>query len=286
MEASTLRAPRSRTPQTPGTTSAVAENFISPLRSVTREVGDFSTFVARTLAEVPGAFRYFAEVLRQAGILILGTAMVIWFMQFIVGTTCGMEGNYVLRGYGASVYTGVFTGVCAIREMAPVMWGYILAAKVGCGLVAEIGSMRINDEIDAMETMGINAMRYVCATRLVAAVLVFPAMYLVGLLFNVAGSYFVIIMQIGEISSGAWSSVHWSMQTPQDYLFSLLKIMSEGLLIVLIGMYYGYRASGGPVGVGNATAKSMIVNLVMIHVLSAFYSMIFWGLNAPSPIGG
>jgi phospholipid/cholesterol/gamma-HCH transport system permease protein len=212
--------------------------------------------------------------------------MVIWFMQFIVGTTCGMEGNYVLRGYGASGYTGVFTGVCAIREMATVMWGYILAAKVGCGLVAEIGSMRINDEIDAMESMGMNAIRYVCATRLIAAVLVFPAVYMVGLLFNVAGSYFVIVMQIGEISPGAWASVHWSMQQPQDYLYSLMKIMTTGLLIVVIGMYYGYRAGGGPVGVGSATAKSMIVNLVMIHIVGAFYSMIFWGLDAPSPIGG
>jgi phospholipid/cholesterol/gamma-HCH transport system permease protein len=286
MEASTLRAPRSRTPQAPGVAGELAEGVVSPVRGLAREAGEFVTFVWRTLLEVPGTWRYTAEVLRQAGILIAGSALVIWFMQFVMGTTCGMEGNYVLRGYGASVYSGVLTGVCAIREMGPYMWGYILSAMVGCGLVAEIGSMRINDEIDAMESMGMNPMRYICATRLVAAALVFPAIYLIGLAINTVGSYLVIVVQIGEVSKGGWETVHWSFQEPLDYLYSLIKVMTTGLGIVLIGMYYGYRASGGPVGVGTATARSMIVSLVMIHVVGAFFSVIFWGFNASSPIGG
>ncbi len=286
MDASTFRAPRSRAPQAPGAAAEVAEGLVSPLRSVAREAGEFGAFVGRTVVEVPGSFRYTAEILRQAGILISGTALVIWFMQFVMGTTCGMEGNYVLRGYGASAYSGVLTGVCAVREMGPYMWGYILAAKVGCGLVAEIGSMRINDEIDAIEAIGMNPMRYICATRLVAAALVFPAIYIIGLLVNTVGSYLVIVVQIGEVSRGGWEGVHWNFQEPMDYLYSLIKVMTTGLAIVLIGMYYGYRASGGPVGVGSATARSMIVSLVMIHVVGAFFSVIFWGFNASSPIGG
>jgi phospholipid/cholesterol/gamma-HCH transport system permease protein len=286
MEAATLRVPRGRAPQQPGVVEELSGGLAAPIRGAANEVGEFAAFCWRTIAEIPGVWRYSGEILRQAAILITGTAAVIWFMQFVMGTTCGMEGNYVLRGYGASAYSGVLTGVCAVREMGPYMWGYILAAKVGCGLVAEIGSMRINDEIDAMESMGINPMRYICAARVVAAALVFPAIYLVGLGVNTIGSYLVIVVQIGEVSRGSWETVHWAFQEPMDYLYSLIKIMVTGLGIVMIGMYYGYRASGGPVGVGTATARSMILSLVMIHVVGAFFSTIFWGFNASSPIGG
>jgi phospholipid/cholesterol/gamma-HCH transport system permease protein len=287
MEAATVRAPRpGREPRRAGAAQEISEGLMGPVRATAREVGEFMNFAWRTIVEVPGVWRYSGEVLRQAGILITGTAAVIWFMQFVMGTTCGMEGNYVLRGYGASGYSGVLTGVCAIREMGPYMWGYILAAKVGCGLVAEIGSMRINDELDAMESMGLNPMRYICAARLVAAAIVFPPIYLIGLGLNTIASYLVIVVQIGEVSHGAWETVHWAFQEPIDYIYSLVKIMTTGLGIVLVGMYYGYTAKGGPVGVGTATARSMILSLVMIHLFGAFFSTIFWGFDGPSPIGG
>ena len=286
MEASMLRAPRSRKPQTPAAAEELAEGLVSPIRSLAREAGEFATFVWRTLLEVPGVWRYTSEVLRQAGILIVGSALVIWFMQFVMGTTCGMEGNYVLRGYGASVYSGVLTGVCAVREMGPYMWGYILSAMVGCGLVAEIGSMRINDEIDAMESMGMNPMRYICATRLVAAALVFPAIYLIGLALNTVGSYLVVVVQIGEVSKGGWETVHWNFQEPLDYLYSLIKVMTTGLGIVLIGMYYGYRASGGPAGVGVAVGKAVRLSIVTVSIMNFFIGFAIWGTDVTVRIAG
>ena len=106
--------------------------------------------------ELRGVFRYSSEILRQVGILITGSLAVVALMQFVIGMQCATEANYVLRGYGASAYSGVFTAWCGVREMGPYMWGYIISAKVGCGLVAELGSMRINNEFDAMESLGIN----------------------------------------------------------------------------------------------------------------------------------
>jgi phospholipid/cholesterol/gamma-HCH transport system permease protein len=250
------------------------------------EAGEMAAFAGRAVAEVPGSFRYFSEILRQAGILIVGSAAIIWFMEFIMGLECGIEAHYVLRGYGATIYSGVFTSWCGVREMGPYMWGYILAAKVGCGLVAEIGSMRINDEIDAMESLGLNPMRYLVATRLVAAWVTFPIIYLVGLAFHFLANYLVVVVQIGEVSQGGWEQVHWAFQNPTDILFSEVKIMLMGTAIVLVGMYYGYRAKGGPVGVGNATARSMILNLVLIHIIGSLGTMVFWGLSPNAPIGG
>jgi phospholipid/cholesterol/gamma-HCH transport system permease protein len=294
MEASTLTTrrlqpgsgPNRGADREPGLGETFAEGIKGPVRGILEEAGEMLSFGGRAFLELRGVWRYSAEVFRQAGILIVGSAMIIWFMEFIMGLECGIEANYVLRGYGASIYSGVFTAWCAIREMAPYMWGYILAAKVGCGLVAEIGSMRINDEIDALESQGVNPMRYLIATRLAAALLTFPFIYIVGLGFHFLANYFVIVVQIHEVSRGGWELVHWSFQNPTDILFSEIKIMFMGIAIVLVGMYYGFKASGGPVGVGNATARSMILNLILIHIIGSLGTMVFWGLSPNAPIGG
>src|SRR6202035_953469 len=114
------------------------------------------------------------------------------FMQFVIGFECATEGDYVLRGYGASAYAGVFNEYCGIREMAPYMFGYIVA------------------------------------------------------------DYFVTLNQIGEVSKGGYETVFWAFANPLDFLDSLIKAMVLGTSIVLIGMYYGYKASGGPGGGGTA----------------------------------
>lgn len=285
MEASTLVKPRGAAAREPVATR-LSVGLRGPVRSIAVEAGEMATFAGRAFIEVPGSFRYFAEILRQCGILVVGSAAIIWFMEFIMGLECGIEANYVLRGYGATIYSGVFTAWCGVREMGPYMWGYILAAKVGCGLVAEIGSMRINDEIDAMESLGLNPMRYLIATRLVAAWICFPLIYLVGLAFHFLANYLVVVVQIGEVSQGGWEQVHWSFQNPTDIFYSEIKIMLTGTAIVLVGMFYGYRARGGPVGVGNATARSMILNLVLIHIIGSLGTMVFWGLSPNAPIGG
>jgi phospholipid/cholesterol/gamma-HCH transport system permease protein len=287
MEASTNRVPRLRGAMAgPAAGQRFATGITGPVKAVLSEAAEIGTFVGQTLKEVPGVWRYSAEVLRQVGILITGTAAIICFMTFLMGTTCGSEANYVLRGYGATVYSGVFTSYCAVREMIPYMWGYILAAKVGCGLCAEIGSMRIQDEIDAMESMGLNPMRYVIATRLVAGWIAFPFIWVLAVATHFVGNFLIIVVQIGEVSRGGWENVHWTFSTPKDFLFCFIRVMVSSTVIMLLGMFYGYRASGGPVGVGSSTAKSMILNLILLHVMGAGMTMLFWGLKPNSPIGG
>lgn len=287
MEASAVRQPRLAPPSSPrGPLDRLTEGLTDPVRSPINEAGQMAAFFAAALREIPGAFRYSSEILRQAGILIVGSAAVIWGMEFLVGVMCGTEANYVLRGYGATIYSGVFTSWCANREMGPYMWGYIVAAKVGCGLVAEIGSMRINEELDAMEAQGLNPMRYVVATRLIAAWMTFPMLYMVGLSLHELANYIVIVKQLGEVSQGGWELIHWSFQDPMDLLYGQAKIMVTGTAIVMVAMYYGYHARGGPVGVGTATARSMILNLILIHIIGSLGTMVFWGLNPRGPVGG
>src|SRR3712207_2714532 len=222
--------------------------------------GDIVRFVGRVLREVLSGrvLRFFGESLRQAGILVLGSALVIWGLVFIIGLTCGIEGAYLVRAQGAPAYAGVFSAWCDLRELVPYAFGYMMSAKVGTGIVAEIGSMRISDEVDALEVMGISSMTFLCATRLLAAWLVLPFMYLAGIGAGFFASYLAVVQQIGEVSSGGFFLIFWMFQNPPDLLYSVIKGMSMATAIVLVGCYYGYTAGGGPVGVGTATAKSMV----------------------------
>jgi phospholipid/cholesterol/gamma-HCH transport system permease protein len=250
--------------------------------------GDIVKFCARVVGEVFGlkVFRFFGEALRQAGLLILSSTLVIWGLIFIIGLQCGIEGAYFNRAVGSPAYAGVFAAWCDLRELVPYAFGYMMAAKVGTGIVAEIGSMRISDEVDALEVMGISSMTFLCATRLLAAWMVLPFMYLAGIGAGFFASYLAVVEQIGEVSSGGYSLIFWMFQNPPDLLFSLIKAMVMATVIVLVGCYYGYTASGGPVGVGTATAKSMVLNIVLVHLIGMLGTQVFWGANPRAPIGG
>jgi len=253
-------------------------------RGILETAGDITRFSFQALRTIPQLRRYPSEVFRQASILIVSSGFIVWLMEFVIGLQCGLEGNYTLKQIGAPGYSGIFSAWCAIREMAPYMWGYILAAKVGCGLVAEIGSMRISEEIDALEVIGVRPMPYIVATRIVGAWIALPFLYIVGLGVMYFAEWLVVVKQLGEVSNGGYLLTFWLFQNPTDFLYSLMKIMAMGTVIVFVGCYYGYKASGGPVGVGWNTAKSMMLNMVLVHVIGMFGTQLFWGLSPNAPI--
>jgi phospholipid/cholesterol/gamma-HCH transport system permease protein len=250
--------------------------------------GEVARFASRVAGLVYSGrvFPYFGETLRQAGILIFGSALIVWAFVFILGLQCGLQGAYFFRAQGVPGYAGLFAAWCDLREALPYAFGYILSAKVGTGIVAELGAMRISDEIDALEVMGIPPVTFLAGTRLLAAWLAFPFMYLVGIGVMYFASYFSVVEQIGDVSSGGYLLIFWMFQNPPDLLFSLIKGMVMATAIVLVGCYYGYTASGGPVGVGTATAQSMVVNIILVHIIGMLGTVIFWGSTPRAPIGG
>ena len=262
--------------------------WMSVPRDWVASLGEIVKFCGRVMRDVYGlrVFRFFGESLRQAGILILSSTIVIWGLVFIIGLQCGIEGAYFNRSVGAPAYAGVFSAWCDLRELVPYAFGYMMAAKVGTGIVAELGSMRISDEIDALEVMGIDSMTFLCASRLLAAWIVLPFMYVAAVGAGFFASYLAVVQQIGEVSSGGFFLVFWMFQNPPDLIYSVIKAMVMATAIVLVGCYYGYNAGGGPVGVGTATAKSMVLNIVLVHIIGMLGTQLFWGANPRAPIGG
>jgi phospholipid/cholesterol/gamma-HCH transport system permease protein len=258
---------------------------------VGRQLGAFGRYL-RFCGKVVGAvyglrvMRFFGEVLRQAGILITGSLLVIFGLVFILGLQCGIEGAYGAAAVGAPSVAGAFTALCDLREVTPYAFGYMMAAKVGTGMVAELGSMRISDEIDAIEVMGIDSVLYLAATRLLGMWLVLPFVYVTAIAVGFAGSYVAVVQQIGQVSPGGYFQIFWMFQNPVDVLYSAIKGMAMATVVVLTGTYYGYFAGGGPVGVGRATAKSMVANIISVHVIGMLGTQLFWGGRPRAPIGG
>jgi phospholipid/cholesterol/gamma-HCH transport system permease protein len=231
-------------------------------------------------------FAFIGEVIRQAGILIVGSMVIVLGMVFILGLVCGIEGAYAAQTLGATSYAGAITALCDLREVTPYAFGYMMAAKVGTGFVAEIGSMRISDEIDALEVMGFDSILYLGSTRLLGTWLVLPFIYMLAVAVGFLASYFAVVIQIGQVSPAGYLQIFWQFQAPTDFFFSGIKAFAMATFIVLVCVYYGYNVRGGPVGVGKATAQSMVANIIGIHLIGMVGTQLFWGGNPRSPIGG
>jgi phospholipid/cholesterol/gamma-HCH transport system permease protein len=148
--------------------------------------------------------RFFGESLRQAGILILGSALIIWGLVFVLGLQCGIEGAYLLRAQGAPAYAGVFSAWCDLREVMPYAFGYMLAAEG-----RDRDRRRARRDADLRRDRrargdGRAAVTFLCATRLLAAWIAFPFMYLCGIGIMYFASYLAVVQQIGDVSSGGY----------------------------------------------------------------------------------
>jgi phospholipid/cholesterol/gamma-HCH transport system permease protein len=248
-------------------------------------LGEVLTFSARALAGIPRALRHSAEVWWYAAFLALGSTPVALVITYFSGSECSVEAYYSLHQLGgAESLAGVFNALCDLREITPLFYGFAVGAKVGCGLVAELGTMRINEEIDALETMGVDSVRYLVSTRMIAALLVMPLMYVLALASSFLASWIVQHYQIGLVSDGVYFSYFWRFTNLLDLLFSMTKAVVFAFTIICVAVYYGYHVTGGPVGIGRAVAKTMALSLVLTVVLNAVLTQVFWGTNPNLPI--
>jgi phospholipid/cholesterol/gamma-HCH transport system permease protein len=248
-------------------------------------LGDVITFAVRGLAGIPRGLRHSGEIWWYAAFLAIGSTPVALVITYFSGSECSVEAYYSLHQLGgAESLAGVFNSLCDLREITPLFFGFAVGAKVGCGLVAELGTMRVNEEIDALETMGVNSVRYLVSTRMLAALMVMPLMYVLALAGSFLASWVVQHFQIGLISDGVYFSYFWRFTNLQDLLFSTIKAVVFAFTIICVAVYYGYHVTGGPVGIGRAVAKTMALSLMLTVVLNAVLTQIFWGVNPNLPI--
>ena len=219
-----------------------------------------------------------SDITIGAGALIVGGGMVfvIFSMSFFTGTEVGLQGFKGLEQIGAEAFTGLVGSFANTREVTPIIAGVAFAAQVGAGFTAELGAMRISDEIDALEVMSVPSLVYLVSTRVVAALLCIIPLYLFSLYASFWATELVTTKFFG-LSQGVYEHYFRLYLPPIDIFYSLAKACVFAVVVSLIHCYYGFNATGGPAGVGVAVGRAIRLSIVTVVVLNLILSIIFWG---------
>jgi phospholipid/cholesterol/gamma-HCH transport system permease protein len=219
-----------------------------------------------------------SDITIGAGALIVGGGMVfvILSMSFFTGTEVGLQGFKGLEQIGAQAFTGLVGSFANTREVTPIIAGVAFAAQVGAGFTAELGAMRISDEIDALEVMSVPSFVYLVCTRVVAALVTIIPLYLFSLYASFAATKLVTTQFFG-LSPGVYNHYFRLYLPPIDVFYSLAKACIFAVVVSLIHCYYGYYASGGPAGVGVAVGRAIRLSIVTVVILNLVLSIMFWG---------
>jgi phospholipid/cholesterol/gamma-HCH transport system permease protein len=272
------------------------QRILRPFRAVGRgasdlleDVGKQPRFYAEILIDILSIrrvllkhrsviFNLVSDVTIGAGALIVGGGMVfvIFSMSFFTGTEVGLQGFKGLQQIGAENFTGLIGAFANTREVSPLIAGVAFAAQVGAGFTAELGAMRISEEIDALEVMSVPSKAYLVATRVVAALIAIIPLYLIALFASFFATKLVSTQFFG-MSSGSYDYYFRLYLPVQDVAYSVLKACLFATVVALIHCYYGYYATGGPAGVGVAVGRAIRLSIVAVVVLNLVLSLIFWG---------
>ena len=223
-------------------------------------------------------FNLVSDITIGAGALIVGGGMVfvIFSLSFFTGTEVGLQGFKGLEQIGAESFTGLIGSFANTREVTPLIAGVAFAAQVGAGFTAELGAMRISEEIDALEVMSVPSKAYLVATRVVAALLAIVPLYMISLFASFFATEIVTTRFFG-LPPGVYDYYFRLYLPPIDIAFSLIKAALFAVVVALIHCYYGYYATGGPAGVGVAVGRAIRLSIVSVVVLNFVLSLIFWG---------
>jgi phospholipid/cholesterol/gamma-HCH transport system permease protein len=260
-----------------------------------RFLGDMVLFTFHAVRAIPLVLRrYREEVKRQIGQITLGTGLFITFTgtvgvvvaeSLFIGIEVGVEGFQSLNIIGIAPLTGFISAYGNTREIAPIIAAIAVASQIGCKFTSQLGAQRISEEIDALEVMAIPSVPYLVTTRIVAAFTTIIPLYLVGLFGSYIATKYTVTIFFGQ-SAGTYEHYFNQFLRNIDIFYSVVKVMVFTVFITIIHTYYGYNATGGPAGVGRATARAIRATTVIIAASDVLMTMLFWGLHGVRLGGG
>ena len=260
-----------------------------------RRIGVHAEFYAQTLRHIPDVLvRYKIELLRliaQMGLgtgalaVIGGTVVIVAFLTMTNGALSAVIGYNQLADIGVEALTGFASAYFNVRLAAPITSGIALAATIGAGATAQLGAMRINEEIDALEVMGVRSIAYLVSSRVLAGVIVVIPLYCVAVLAAFLSTRVLTTLAYGQ-ALGVYDHYFNTFLYPVDIVWSFVLAVSMAILIMLVHTYYGFNASGGPAGVGEAVGRAVRTSLVASAVLTVFISLALYGADGGFNLSG
>ncbi|MDY6999826.1 MAG: ABC transporter permease [Actinomycetota bacterium] len=272
------------------------------LRRVTRRwldglerIGEQSRFYAATLRALADAvLHYRIELLRLIATMSLGTGalaiiggtvVIVGFLTLSSGAVIAVQGYNQFAEVGVEALTGFASAYFNVRLIAPLVAAIGLAATIGAGATAQIGAMRINEEIDALEVIGVRSIAYLAATRVLAGVVVVGPLYCVAVLMSFLAARFGTTVVYGQ-SSGVYDHYFTTFLNPVDLIWSFVQAVVMAILIMLVHTYYGFTASGGPAGVGAAVGRAVRTSLIIATFVCMFVTLAVYGQSGNFNLSG
>jgi phospholipid/cholesterol/gamma-HCH transport system permease protein len=258
-------------------------------------IGDHVQFYGRAIGGSPFAVTHYrreivrlvAEISMGAGTLAMigGTVVIVGFLTLAAGGTIAVQGFSSLGNVGIEALTGLLASFINVRISAPVVAGIGLAATFGAGVTAQLGAMRINEEIDALESMAIRPISYLVSTRIVAGMIAITPLYSIAVILSFVAARFTTVVLFGQ-SGGLYDHYFNTFLNPVDLLWSFLQAVLMALAVLLIHTYYGFFATGGPAGVGVAVGKAVRSSLVTVVAVTLLVSLAIYGSNGNFNLSG
>lgn len=258
-------------------------------------LGRLVVFALKTFCSIPlvlvrhrgEVYRLLADVTFGGGLLAVAasTVLVVFVIAAFVGITIGLEGYQGLQIIGLAPLAGYLSSYANTREIAPLITAFGLAAQMGCKFTTQLGAMRINEEIDALEVMGIRSLPYLVSTRLIAALAVVTPLYLIAL----SGAYLatqITVILVAHQGGGTYQHYFHAFLTGQDILLSMAKVWVFVVLVTVVHCFYGYTVRGGPEEVGRAAGRAIRASIVLIAVSDMLMTLAFWGTSSGIKFSG
>ena len=273
----------------------VVTRFTGPAVSGLARMGDFGSFSVKVLRALPSTLRrypgeymnHLTDIAWGTGALLVGGGVIgiMVLLSVAAGTSLGIEGFSGLELLSLGPLAGAVNAGVSTRELAPLIASLALASQVGCRFTAQIGSMKLHEEIDALSVMAVPPTYYLATTRVAATMTAILPLYYIGLIGSWIASRGVVVLLFGQ-SGGTYDHYFSQFISGRDLAISTLKILVFTLLVALIHCWYGFNAAGGPAGVGEATGRAIRASIVTVIVMDMLFTLFFYGTDPGVRLSG
>lgn len=200
---------------------------------------------------------------------------IISLVAFFIGVIMALQTAYQMQRLGAEMYIASIVALSMVRELGPVITALVVAGRVGASITAEIGSMQVTEQVDALQTLATNPVKYLVVPRFLALSIMLPILTLYSDIIGIFGGYLICINKLG-VSSGMYRYVTFSSLLYKDLFTGLFKAFFFGMIIAFVSCYEGFRVEGGAEGVGKATAQAVVTMFILIIACDCFFTAVFY----------
>jgi len=219
-----------------------------------------------------------ATVFDQMVFMGVNSIVIVFFVTLFTGIVLAMQSAYQLEKMGAVFYVSSLVSISVCRELGPVLTALVIAGRIGAAITAEIGSMKVNEQLEALDTMAISPVRFLVAPKLIALFFMLPCLTVVGDLSGMAGGYLVGVYNL-DISPALYLKTTWEFLTLKDVYTGLFKSFIFAIVIAMVGCYQGMKTEGGAVGVGRSTTTSVVTSFILVIIADCIMTGIFYFSN-------